>query len=107
MTCGLFIRQVTEKHYIGVEFLHVYLRPAVVEGVVGLDISEPLNSIKPAECVNLPLVSRHLVSPARGFQTLHLYPLVKGTVIFPHIMRCLFTPCINENSRENCQQLYE
>lgn len=103
------------KEHFGVKYhrsttltlnLYVYLCPAIVKGVIGLYASKSLNPIKSTQCVHLPPMNRHLVSPAPSCQSLNLDPLVQGAIIFPNITLRLFTSCINRSMRENCQQMY-
>lgn len=79
----------------------VHLRPCVVEGIIGLHAGQPLNAVKPAQGVHLPAVSGHLVSPAPGFQRLHLDPFIQGAVVLPHLLLCVFPSCNNTSWSKN------
>lgn len=92
---------VRETMFILTLLISAHLCPAVVEGVVGLHTGEPLNAIKSAQCIHLPIVSGHLVSPAPSFQSLNLDPFIQGTVILPNFVLCVFTSWNNRIKREN------
>lgn len=79
----------------------MHLRPAVVEGIIGLYAGEPLNTVKAAQCVHLPTVSGHLVSPAPSIQRLNLDPFVQGAVVLPYLVLSVFPSCNNTNGSEN------
>lgn len=79
----------------------VHLRPAVVEGIIGFHAGEPLKAVKPAQCVHLPTVSGHLVSPAPSFQRLNLDPFIQGAVVLPHLVLCVFPSCNNAKWSKN------
>lgn len=84
----------------------VHLRPAVVEGIIGLHAGEPLNTVKAAQCVHLPTVSGHLVSPAPSFQRLNLDPFIQGAVVLPHLVLRVFPSCSKTNlSKKNLRFL--
>lgn len=85
----------------GVSLNSVHLCPAVVEGIVGLHAGQPLNAVKAAQGVHLPAVSGHLVSPAPGFQRLHLDPFIQGAVVLPHLVLGVFPSCNNTSWSEN------
>lgn len=84
----------------------IYLRPAVVEGVIGLHAGEPLNTIKAAQCVHLPTVSCHLVSPAPSIQRLNLDPFVQGAVVLPYLVLSVFTSCNDTNWSKNVSDFH-
>lgn len=84
----------------------IYLRPAVVEGVIGLHAGEPLNTIKAAQCVHLPTVSGHLVSPAPSIQRLNLDPFVQGAVVLPYLVLSVFTSCNDTNWSKNVSDFH-
>lgn len=91
----------TESVFCKTVLNSVHLRPAVVEGIIGLHAGEPLNAIKPAQCVHLPTMSDHLVPPAPSFQRLNLDPFIQSAVVLPHLVLCVFPSCNNMNWSEN------